>query len=119
MDPALCIDCGACGRICPDAAVLDECGSPVSALRPDEWPRPRWNSAACIKCRICVAACPTGSIQLAYRGERRPDQNGACPHLAHPRTCIGCSLCSVSCPTGAIVMAGPATTRVRGQGEGR
>jgi formate hydrogenlyase subunit 6/NADH:ubiquinone oxidoreductase subunit I len=102
IDPALCIECGACGRICPAHAVLDPCGVPVESIKPNLWPKPVWNYAACVECQICILTCPTGSINLARHGfdGLKPSQ----PFLIRPATCIACAFCAQHCPTGAILM---------------
>jgi formate hydrogenlyase subunit 6/NADH:ubiquinone oxidoreductase subunit I len=108
IDPSLCIDCGACGRICPVEAVLDETGRPVRAVRVGLWPRPTFNYRACVKCLICVAACPAGSIALVRSLPRPWRIDGAYPILVDAKTCVGCGFCAESCPTDAIVMQAPA-----------
>jgi Na+-translocating ferredoxin:NAD+ oxidoreductase subunit B len=107
VDPALCIDCGACGRICPVDAVLDEAGELARPVEVSRWLQPVWNYRACVKCRICVAACPAGSISLARSMPRPRTLDGAYPYLHAPKTCIGCSFCAACCPTDAIVMKEP------------
>ncbi len=107
IDPSLCIDCGACGRICPSEAVLDEEGRLCRQIKPAQWLRPVWRYEACVKCRICVSACPTGSIDLARGRAGLAGVQPAYPFLQQPKTCIGCYFCEQSCPTDAIVMKEP------------
>jgi aldehyde:ferredoxin oxidoreductase len=76
-------------------------------IKPVEWLRPVWSYPACVKCRICVTACPTGAIDLA-RGRSGPEGVApAYPFLWQPKACIGCCFCEQSCPTGAIGMKEP------------
>lgn len=103
IDPKLCIECGACGRVCAYKAVLDEQGTLTTRVKKEQWLKPTWNYGLCVACVICVSACPTGSIAVAgLVGENTvlPSQ----PILAVPGTCIGCSLCAKACPTDAILM---------------
>lgn len=56
----------------------------------------------CKGCRICVALCPTQTLDLDERFKVR---------VAHPENCIGCRMCELRCPDMAIfvVRAGKAT----------
>ncbi|MCK6527477.1 4Fe-4S binding protein [Myxococcota bacterium] len=45
---------------------------------------------------MCVAECPTGAIQAAPPGPRRP-------HKVQDEVCLDCGACMPVCPVGAIV----------------
>lgn len=53
----------------------------------------------CKGCGLCVAACPTKTIELA------PDVNNKGYHycqMVKPETCIGCAGCALVCPDSII-----------------
>jgi len=53
IDPASCVACLACVRVCPSNAVaVDE-------------PQVRIIDEACIKCGLCVPACPHNAIEVS------------------------------------------------------
>jgi len=103
IDPAMCIECGACGRVCAFQAVLDEHGNTTNRVKKEQWLKPSWDYELCVACVICVSACPTGSLALA-RQVGMDSILANQPLLAIPETCIGCSLCAKSCPTDSIIM---------------
>ena len=57
IDPALCIDCGACGVVCPDQAVRDPRGPRRQAKR-----TPVSRSASAQRARATASSCAHGSI---------------------------------------------------------
>ncbi|MDR2849168.1 MAG: DUF362 domain-containing protein [Verrucomicrobiota bacterium] len=59
------------------------------------WVRPAFSAAACVRCGLCVKACPMQALAL-------PDAAPA-PVLDGPR-CISCSCCHEVCPRDAIRM---------------
>lgn len=105
INPHLCIDCNACGRVCAFGAVLDASGQPVEHIKPAQWARPVWDYQTCVACNICVQACPAGVI-----GQLSPNGNGKAhlyPYLADAQACIGCAFCAQACPVSAISMRAP------------
>lgn len=100
---SLCIDCGACGRICPEGAVADASGTACKPAKRSQWPKPRFDLAACLACVSCLSTCPTGSIGLA--GPVTPGAPHLYPRLETPKSCIGCAFCAADCPVDAITMA--------------
>jgi len=59
------------------------------------WVRPAISEADCVRCGLCVKACPVKALSL---------QKGIpCPELDTAR-CISCSCCHEICPKGAIRM---------------
>jgi NAD-dependent dihydropyrimidine dehydrogenase PreA subunit len=102
IDPPLCIDCGACGRVCPVEAVRDESGSLCPKMKYAEWLEPVFDPGICTPCRICVDTCPVNCLDI---GEPLAGaEPRAYPFLRDPKRCIGCSLCSKDCPVDAISM---------------
>jgi formate hydrogenlyase subunit 6/NADH:ubiquinone oxidoreductase subunit I len=105
IDPHLCIECHACGRVCNFGAVQDRNGQPVTRIKPALWQQPTWDYSACVACNICVQACPTGVIgRLSPNGSKKKH---AYPFLENRKGCIGCGFCASSCPVGAITMEAP------------
>ena len=104
--PEICIDCGACGLICPHASVKTPQGQVCERIRiRSRWPKPAFDYQHCMGCTICVEACPTGCIELnADRGTRKTIRY---PVLEKVRDCIGCAYCVLECPTDAVSMAQP------------
>jgi Pyruvate/2-oxoacid:ferredoxin oxidoreductase delta subunit len=101
--PDICIECGACGLICPHASVKDHQGQLCERIRiRSRWPKPVFDQQRCMGCTICVEACPTGCIDLdAKQGTRETIRY---PAIKKMRDCIGCSFCELECPVDAIVM---------------
>lgn len=106
IDPALCIDCGACGRVCAFGAVLNPAGETVPHIKVTQWPRPVWDEKDCVACNVCVEACPVSVIGTAVRSGKVG--RTAYPHLADAKRCLGCAICASQCPLGVIHMQQPA-----------
>ena len=106
IDPAYCIECGVCGKVCAFHAILNAEGQEAERQRPEEWQKPTWAIENCVFCNICVETCPTGSIGLWRNGTHPAAQvyPMQAPYLAHPDTCISCAFCARDCPTGCISM---------------
>jgi Fe-S-cluster-containing hydrogenase component 2 len=99
----ICIDCGACGRICPYASVKDPEGQLCGRIRiRSRWPKPEFDEKRCMGCTICVEACPTGCIDL--KADRGTQETIRYPVLKKVHNCIGCSFCMLACPVEAIDM---------------
>ncbi len=107
IDADLCIACGVCGKICASQSIRDEKGQPTVRIKPERWPKPVWNYRACVECRICVLACPTGSISQATYHDRPAGLKPALPFLRDGKSCISCRLCEKRCPASAISMQTP------------
>ncbi|TRD23245.1 ferredoxin-type protein NapF [Palleronia caenipelagi] len=122
---ALCDDCGACARACPEGIVVrSDSGGPVLDF----------SYGACTFCNQCVQACPTGALTEEASGDwpwtakvldsclslagvtcracddacaprairfRLMTGGRALPDL-DPATCTGCGACAHTCPAGAI-----------------
>jgi formate hydrogenlyase subunit 6/NADH:ubiquinone oxidoreductase subunit I len=100
---ALCIECGACGRICPVSGILDDKGMTVPKMKKADWPKPLINIELCSACENCVSVCPTHA--LAMVDEQLPlTQNRAV--LAEPGKCVSCGWCKDNCLFDAIMMEG-------------
>lgn len=106
VDPALCIDCGVCGKLCAFRAILNQHGEEAQRVRQVLWEKPAWNLKDCVSCIICVEVCPTSAIDLWRNAEAMPDNNAKpdMPYLADPQACIGCGFCARDCPTDCITM---------------
>lgn len=99
-----CVECGACGRICGQRAVMDAEGRLQERLRLSDWPKPYWNYADCDGCGSCIAACPAHCITM---GMTDGAGGQSWPVLANSRLCISCGFCQRECPQGAITLINP------------
>lgn len=82
--PILCLQCedAACVKVCPSKALyLSEEKKTVEI-----------NENRCIKCLICVSACPFGNITV------NPDDKS----IQKCNLCNGQPICAIFCPTKAI-----------------
>jgi NAD-dependent dihydropyrimidine dehydrogenase PreA subunit len=58
---------------------------------------PQLDATRCAGTSDCVAACPTGCLEMA----------GGAPWMPRPADCVSCGLCVAVCPTGAIRLEPP------------
>jgi formate hydrogenlyase subunit 6/NADH:ubiquinone oxidoreductase subunit I len=105
ISASLCIECGSCGRICPESAVLSDQGKTVARMKKADWPKPLIDAVRCSACENCVAVCPTQALAMA--DEALPlAKNKAV--LARPGKCVSCGWCKDNCMFEAITMRGAA-----------
>ncbi|MBN2677880.1 MAG: 4Fe-4S binding protein [Anaerolineaceae bacterium] len=104
IDAAICIDCGACGRVCPDSAVKDPEGVVCKMVKRSQWPKPVIEEDQCISCGVCLQACPTGVLDFRTGSDH---QVHAVAWLKDPSNCIACGFCEAACPVNAISMKEP------------
>lgn len=99
IDPSLCIDCGACGVVCPDAAIYDEAGRLCRLLKGNARPKAIVDEPACTGCEWCLWACPFDALIL----EPSPPGGGFASIVkVIEKRCTGCTLCELDCPYDAI-----------------
>ncbi len=96
-----CIDCGVCGMISDEEAVLDETGTIAARIPRNQRPRPQFNLEMCNGCGLCVDFCPPACLSLV-----------GSPHsgvslLHEPLACISCGECASICMKGAVSMSAP------------
>ena len=65
IDPELCINCGACGVVCPDEAIFDNEGNLCEMLKPAARPKAYVDLQSCVGCEWCVWACPFDALEMA------------------------------------------------------
>lgn len=101
IDPTLCIDCGACGTVCPPEAILDEQGDVCRALKKDNWPKAVVIEEKCIGsgCELCINICPFDALSLEHT-DRVDDFFGV--STVDEKKCTGCRLCEDVCGWDAV-----------------
>lgn len=67
IDKELCVECGACQKVCPYSAIIHlkrpcENACPVDAITMDENQSAQIDASKCIECGACVYQCPFGAI---------------------------------------------------------
>jgi ferredoxin len=105
VDGSLCLDCGACGRICTQGAVLDHTGRICVMMKRPQWKKPRIDEVLCMSCAVCVDSCPVNCLGLREALEAN-DQH-LYPFLEKEKACLGCGICEFDCPVDAIRMVSP------------
>ena len=98
IDPELCIDCGACGVVCPDEAIYDNNGYLCEQLKPAQRPLAYVDLQSCVGCEWCVWACPFDALKMVTL---REDQHFEIAEVI-TKKCVGCTLCELDCPYDAI-----------------
>ena len=102
INAAICIDCGACGRVCQSAAILNSNGELCQSVKKSLWLKPVVLQSKCVACGACIEVCPTSVLEFNEQtGEHVK------PYLVDEKNCIGCSFCEAACPTHAIEMGVP------------
>lgn len=71
------------------------------------YPRPVIDPASCVRCGVCVSACPVGERALSFRGGNRSR-----PPEYDYRHCIRCYCCQELCPHKAISVRTPLLGRL-------
>ena len=97
------MDCGACGVICPDDAILDTFGNLTHVLKRVERPIAIVHQDNCNGCGVCIDVCPFDCIY--------PSANNGPQYLGRveveEKTCVGCKLCEEVCGwEGIYIMPG-------------
>lgn len=100
IDQGRCIECGACGRVCPYHAVAAPDGAIAERIRRSDWLRPVIDQRTCVSCGLCITICPVSCLDYDEPGSRVPPEGY--PYLKVPLACLGCGFCEVVCPVGAI-----------------
>ena len=101
VDPRLCIECGACGMICPREAILDGAGTVVPRRRPKEVPVAQVDAELCSGCGLCEDICPFHALEVVGRAG---DSDGFGIAAVDARRCIACRLCVSICIKEAIAL---------------
>jgi ferredoxin len=73
-------------------------------------PRPYILPDKCIKCGVCIKACPVDPKALSWR-----DENKTNPPVYQYRRCIRCYCCQELCPEGAVQIKKPLLKRLFGK----
>ncbi|MEZ4295890.1 MAG: 4Fe-4S binding protein [Polyangiaceae bacterium] len=89
IDPELCIDCGACGIVCPDEAIYDHEGNLCDMLKPAARPRAYVDLQSIRRLRVV-------RLGLSLRRARKWSLSRAAitsPSQVITKKCVGCTLC--------------------------
>ena len=107
IDPNLCIDCGACGVVCPPEAILDTVGDVCKTFARKEWPKAIVVEDNCIGsgCELCIQICPFDALSLGEPQRTVGDYYGVA--VLNEKRCTGCRLCEDACGWGAIYIDPP------------
>ncbi|HYC01355.1 MAG TPA: 4Fe-4S binding protein [Candidatus Limnocylindrales bacterium] len=104
IEPSFCIDCGACGVICPDDAILDTYGNLTTVLKKAQRPIAVVHPDNCNGCGVCIDVCPFDALAPS------PDNTGP-QYLGIveviEKKCVGCKLCEEVCGWEGIYVMTP------------
>ena len=104
IDPELCIDCGACGVVCPDDAILDQYGRMCEQIKGADRPKAFVEMEKCTGCVYCVNSCPFDVITMEVAPPSVQGLGGISERVAvvEMKRCTGCTVCELDCPYDAI-----------------
>ncbi len=104
IDAELCIDCGACGVVCPDDAILDSYGRLCEQIKGADRPKAFVELEKCTGCVYCVNSCPFDVITMEVAPPVLQGLGGISERIAVVETkrCTGCTVCELDCPYDAI-----------------
>ena len=97
-----CVECGVCGNVCNNAAVLNPKGEVAAKIPREEWKRPVIDTELCSACAICVSACGKDCLKISlpqFKGDIK-----VFAYLESEKKCVSCGLCESYCPLHAITM---------------
>lgn len=95
----ICIECGLCGMICPEKAVLDPSGNICQRIPRQDRPVPIVDRDMCNACETCVMACPS-----KCRGVTGKRSFQGISKLKFPGLCTHCGECQRFCIKEAVVL---------------
>lgn len=100
IDPSRCIDCGACGVVCPDEAVRDPRGVIFSLFEAPRGRRAFVELSRCTGCGWCVDTC----VHDALRAVVVQTEEGLALVFptVNPERCTGCGGCELECDERAV-----------------
>ena len=93
IDQTICIDCGACSRVCKIGAITPPA---------EERKVPHIDADKCTGCRLCIINCVKDALSLTepkFKGDI-----STYSYLANVKACSGCGYCSIVCPMKAVTM---------------
>jgi len=105
IDPQACIDCGACGIVCPVSCIADSLGVYYQFLKPKQRPWAEVMYTDCSGCQYCTDICPFDCLEIIASGEG--GYASAVAVNAHPERCVSCKLCIEICPRQTIELVYP------------
>jgi Na+-translocating ferredoxin:NAD+ oxidoreductase subunit B len=97
---ALCIDCGACGVVCPSQGILDAQGVGTVLLKKAQRPRAYVDAQACTGCEKCAELCAFDCLHVEEATAPGAEHFGVM--RVDEARCTGCKECQSACPYDAI-----------------
>ena len=107
IDSSACIDCGACGIVCPVSCITDPKGGKYPFLKPKERPKAVVSQLDCSGCSYCVDVCPFNCLELQ---DSPGDPFNPVAFNARSTQCVACKECVKICPRETITIEYPVET---------
>ncbi|MEZ4395021.1 MAG: 4Fe-4S binding protein [Polyangiales bacterium] len=100
IDPARCVDCGACGVVCREEAVRDARGETFSLFEAPRGRRAFVDLSRCVGCGWCVDTCVFDALRVVSAPVEGAE---ALTFVAvNPARCTACEVCVLECGDAAV-----------------
>ena len=106
IDPLACIDCAACGIVCPTEAILDSAGCPIPFMKKKgSRPIAVVDEIFCSGCDFCTDICPFDCLEIVK--DRTQPLSNSVVKMVNEGNCVACRLCEDVCQKEAIAVVHP------------